>query len=650
MSRALAIAVAALAGCSSGGGPTALHDLHQAAQPIATPTLTNDFYALPFPNDLRIKADGTVDLTLFPHMGGLLDQYLAAIGAQEHGFGLQVAMYFRFDAPIDPATLPADYAASLQPNASVFLVDVTPGSPTYDQRTPVQPRFTAIQYDFIGPNWLGVLPALGLPLREKTTYACLLTDGIKGTSGKPIVRAGDFARAIAGNAASSSDARIAAAGKAYAPLIAWLAAHPDVAPHVMNASVFTTGDESVLMKKLRDAVYAQAPAPTLDALKYDGEDLAGVDYNYEGTYQGPNFQSGTAWYQSSGGQIMFDASGVPQVDHLETLRVRITVPEGNMPAAGWPVVIYQHGTGGNYNDCIGDGSAREAAKVTDAQGNLIAQLAMICTDEVLHGTRSNAPNLDLAYFNFLNPQAVHDNPHQGALDAFSVVRLIHAIDVAAAPTTGKPIKLDVDRIYFKGHSQGGLQGPLFLSAEPEVKAAILSGAGGGLVESLLHKTIPDPIPTEVQGFFHDPIDEYHPFLNLLQGLFDDADPLTYARLLFTEPRAGLAAKSIFQTLGIVDHVTPVPNIEALMIGMGAQPVNPMLMPIANLDLTHLTWATAPVSANVAGGSATAVMLEYPQSGMTDGHFVVFTVPDAIKQSNRFLATHAATGMARLDPP
>jgi hypothetical protein len=33
----------------------------------------------------------------------------------------------------------------------------------------------------------------------------------------------------------------------------------------------------------------------------------------------------------------------------------------------------------------------------------------------------------------------------------------------------------------------------------------------------------------------------------------------------------------------------------------------------------------------------------------DGHFVVFNHPDAIRQSNAFLATHAATGTARLIP-
>jgi hypothetical protein len=54
--------------------------------------------------------------------------------------------------------------------------------------------------------------------------------------------------------------------------------------------------------------------------------------------------------------------------------------------------------------------------------------------------------------------------------------------------------------------------------------------------------------------------------------------------------------------------------------------------------------------NVAGGSATGVLLEYNQKGRSDGHFVIFDVPAAIAQSNRFLATHATTGVARLEAP
>jgi predicted esterase len=646
---AFAFAFAFVAGCSAGGdGPHALFDLEQPNEPIDTPTLTRDFYAIPFPNDLRVAADGTVDLTSFPRSLGQVAGYIDAIDDGMRGFGENAGAFFRFDAPLDPASLPADYAASVAPGSSVFLVDITAASPTYDQRTPLKTRFTDFAYDFIGPNWIAAIPMPGLPMRETTTYAAILTDGLRGIDGKPVQRAADFDAVVRGKRALPE----------YAPLVTWMNAHADVAAHVVDAAVFTTGDATSVMAKLRAAVYAQAPSPTLDTLTYSpNQDQAGVNDVFEATYQGPNFQAGDPFnsgsppYANGGGNLVFDGNGVPQMQRVETLRIALSVPAGDPPAAGWPVVIYQHGTGGDYRSFLDDGSGREAAKVTDASGAVIAKMAMIGTDQVLHGTRvPSTTNYDTAFFNFINIKAARDNPKQGALDAFQVVRLIHAVDVASAPTTGKRIKFDTSKIYFKGHSQGGLTGPLFLVAEPEVKAAILSGAGGDLIYSLLNKTEPNDIPKIVQGLVHDPADEFHPLLSLVQGFLEDTDPINYARHLFAEPLAGVSPKNIFQTMGLIDHYTPVPNIKALAIAMGIQPAGPMLEPIDGLAFTTTQWAQAPITDNAAGGQATAVMLEYTAPAGHDGHFVVFDVPSAIAQSNRFLGSHAATGAAHLDPP
>jgi len=84
--------------------------------------------------------------------------------------------------------------------------------------------------------------------------------------------------------------------------------------------------------------------------------------------------------------------------------------------------------------------------------------------------------------------------------------------------------------------------------------------------------------------------------------------------------------------------------------MGVQPAGPQLQTIDDLPLTTTQWGSAPITGNVAGGQATGVLLEYTAPAGDDGHFVVFDVPDAVAQSNRFLASHAATGTARLDPP
>jgi predicted esterase len=629
-------------------GSTAMFDLHQPTAQVTTPTADDDFYALPFPNNLRLRSDGTVDLSRYPRPPGIVGDYINAFDKGLHGFGTNSGIFFRFASALDPTTLPADANASVATTATAFVIDVTPGSPTYGQRSPVIAHFVPDRYDFIGPNWMVLLPFPGRPLREKTTYAALLTDGVKTAQGAALQRSADFKGVMQPGAASSSDPAIAAAATAYKPLTDWLATQPGLATHVVIATVFTTVDATSIMKKLRQAVYDQAPAPTLQGLAYD---KGTADYSlFEGTYIGPNFQEGDPPYATTGGALHFDAMGNPLMVRTENLRVAMTVPTGTMPAAGWPVVIYAHGTGGNYMSFVNDGSGPTAAKVTASDGSVISRLAMISIDQVLHGTRDpTKSNPDYTFINFNNIVAGHANLMQGGLDDFQLLRLVKAINVATAPMTNQPIKFDATKIYFKGHSEGGLTGPAFLAYEPEVKAAVLSGSGGVLIQALLNKTEPADIPALVGALLHDPLDQYHPVVSLLQNYFEDIDPENYARLFFREPPAGQAPKSIYQSLGIVDHYTPIANIKALALAMGVQPVKPDLQDIDGLDLAGLSWASAPMSGNVASGAATGVLCEYTAT-TDDGHFVVFDIPSAIAQNNRFLATHAATGTARLDPP
>src|SRR5262249_35470987 len=111
-------------------------------------------------------------------------------------------------------------------------------------------------------------------------------------------------------------------------------------------------------------------------------------------------------------------------------------------------------------------------------------------------------------------------------------------------------------------------------------------------------------------------------------------------------------------LGLVDNYAPIVTIAALALAMGVQPANPeiaQLGDVGDFSLIGLEWADAPITGNISNGMATGVLCEYQvpnnQAGMPsyDGHFVVFKNAAAIRQSNRFLATHARTGMATLVP-
>jgi hypothetical protein len=178
---------------------------------------------------------------------------------------------------------------------------------------------------------------------------------------------------------------------------------------------------------------------------------------------------------------------------------------------------------------------------------------------------------------------------------------------------------------------------------------VLSGAGGNLILSLLDKTEPVDIPALVSGLLGEPVDEFHPFLNLVQMYFEPGDPTNYARGFFREPEAGQPPKSIFQSLGLVDHYAPLSTIMALAVAMGVQPVSPVLEPITGMDLAGATTATAPIVGNVADGAATGVICEYQAPAGQDGHFVVYDVPEARAGYARFLATAMRDGVATLLP-
>lgn len=625
---------------------TALHVLPKGS----LDTADTDFFAFPFPSDARpqkaSRAGGVAgyDLSRVPRTPGLPGQYVDLLDGQLTAAGPSAGIYFRFSATLDAGSLPKDGAASLAADASAYVVDVTPGSPTYGQPAPMLIKFHGEAGNFIGPNWLSLRPVPGLPLRQGTTYAALLTSKLRGQMGESVKRDPELERLLA--AAQPSDEPYRTAWAAYAPLRAFLAtpAMQERASEIVGATVFTTQKATGIMSQLRESVYANAAAPTPQNFKYlrDHDGLCSV---FTGTYDAPNFQVGDPPYFNSGGALKLDDHGLPVPTRTESLRFALSVPNGDMPAEGWPLIIYAHGTGGDYLTFYRELLDIRAAFINMPSGEPM-RMAMIGIDQVLHGPRDpEHSDPEITFFNMNNLEAARDNVKQGGADDFQLLRLIENFAIDKAPTTGRPIRFDKNRIYFVGHSQGGLTGPLFVAAEPKVKAAVFSGAGSVLILSLLNKRAPTDIAALVEGLLAEPVAEDHPLLNLLQVYFESADPNNYGPLMFKEPLSGLAPKSVFQTLGLTDNYTPDPNIAAFALSLGVQPVGTRYYNIDGLDLTPMSWGQRPVQNNVAGGKATGVLQQYVQDPTSDGHFVIFDLWAGRHDWTRFLASHARSGTA-----
>src|SRR5258708_8024153 len=118
----------------------------------------------------------------------------------------------------------------------------------------------------------------------------------------------------------------------------------------------------------------------------------------------------------------------------------LTVPKGVMPAGGWPLVVYAHGTGGSFRSHVTEGVAKRLASVDDGAGGKV-NIAVLGIDQVETGPRRGAStdSPDNLFYNFANPGAARGNTLQGAADQLSLFAYVTGFDLAAtaSPTAAQ---------------------------------------------------------------------------------------------------------------------------------------------------------------------------------------------------------------------
>ena len=118
-------------------------------------------------------------------------------------------------------------------------------------------------------------------------------------------------------------------------------------------------------------------------------------------------------------------------------------------------------------------------------------------------------------------------------------------------------RFDPNGLMYLGHSQGGVNGPLFLAVDRNVSGGMLSAAGGNIAITLEQSG-----PFDIAGFAemlvmlgdNETLDRWHPLFLLVQTFIEPGDPINYARFWFDEPRDGGVPKSIFGRLGSMTNI------------------------------------------------------------------------------------------------
>lgn len=619
--------------------------------PGATPAGQElDFFRLPYPNDVRLS-NGQIDLDGFPTPGaGLLgfdpvQLYVDAVEA-ESGFGANPTVLFRFSGEIDFETFRNPEPQTDPPTRPVQIWDLSDTAGDNVRSLRLRWYYSTGGGKYVCHNWFGVRN-VG-PLDPGGTYAFVLTNDGKAQGGGNIERSEHLTALL--EPTPPSDSVLAAAHAKYAPLRSYLTAKSIDPATILNAAVVTVSDYRATMSDVADSVNTEA-APTASSwVKCDGANSSpcsqadgdracstatGYD-TYHALVSLPIYQKGSAPYLTSGGDI--DTSGPVR---NEDVCMALSVPTDTMPGSGWPLVVYAHGTGGSFTSHLRD----------EVAGNLAsAGFAVLGIDQVQHGPRrgSSTESPENLFFNFANPDAARGNPIQGAADQIALARFGATLNETVGSDT---ITIDPAKVVFFGHSQGSTHGSLGVPYSNVYSAAVLSGNGGGLRDSLLAKTEPVNIAAAVpfvlgdfnsQGELTGGVN--HPVMTLLQHWIEPGDPINFARSIGLEPPAGVTAKSAFVTYGLNDSFSPNVTIANYIqaggfeLAASSSTANPpddlagdlfkteMPVPLSNTD-------------TVGGADITLGARQYGSSG--DGHFVVFDVPEANADVVRFLEQAAA---------
>ncbi len=629
---------------------------------------SKDYFAIPYPNDLRRDPDGRVNRAKFPvpwyHPLAL---YYRKISHKMDGFSISESAFLRFTGKI-AATLPGP-EDSIKPASPIFLVNIDRASPGFGEHIPV---FCYFHTHKSGPlqNLLAVCPYPGFVLREKTRHAVVVMRGLDPN----LVQSKVLEDLLAGkNPGGSFGAR---AVEIFEPLLQFLKEKNISANEIAAATVYTTGEPTRPLQQIMKFVESHPVLKIDEPLTLYAEHPG--FYALQSSYIAPQFQTGTGSQLVTGGKILFDKDNLPIVQRQEKIPIKVVVPKGKMPAKGFPCVIYLHGGGNTSIEYLdhhilsqdnqfqpGAGPARTFA----GMGIGGVGMGLVKNPERYGKMGKSGRTAEIPFYNFWRGEVLVTNHWQCVSDCAFLLRLMRelVVDPALCPKTdasaspdGK-IRFDPRFFFAMGFSLGGTVLGSWAGVEPGIIATIPCGASGHWGMLIRNFTA---VPNKpfffawlTGGRPSEEMDSRWPVMSLLQAVLEPCDTITFGPLVYKRPLAGAPAKNIYLAVGQNDFYTKAFTQNAVATSLFLPLAGKVVEPSILLNQKLLGFDKPldfPVSQNVQsedGRKVTAAVLQYEADSWThEGHNVNHNLPETKYQHGWFLRTLIDSGVAIIPEP
>lgn len=416
------------------------------------------------------------------------------------GFNIQPRLSIPFDGPINPTTATSQ---------TIFLVAINSIMSGY--RLPSIIGINQIVWDPASNTLYAESDRL---LEEHTSYALIVTDGVRDRLGNPVRPSQEFVHSFV--SISDNYHRI------LRDILRALRAQGLTTHQIIAASVFTTMSVTPILNKIREQMRA-APAPASAKFRlgpggsrtvFPVASLISITHHRQtttapafvdqycplgaanpsrtiafGRFRAPNFLAAERYIPQVGTR-----RGTPQIlgqGEYDIIFI-LHLPAGPKPDAGWPVAIFGHGYQSNMllscpmqQEFTASGIAVIAFNAIGHGGGQLSTLKITTTTgqiEIAGVGRGEDRNHDgdIGYAEGMSVEGlqrlvgIRDGVRQTVAELMQLVRVIEVgLDVDGDGSRD----LDPSRIYYFGHSNGGNYGTLFLAVEPTVRVGALVAPG-----------------------------------------------------------------------------------------------------------------------------------------------------------------------------